>query len=114
MTANIIDTKKITKEQAIKAVLEAEKKSRYAIEKCKAEEDKIMQEARQKSQSIIERTEQRMALIHRICNQLSINEVNRIEQESEEQAKQLLSYEIDFKVATVVVEKIAEMLTEEL
>ncbi|MGK7909342.1 MAG: hypothetical protein AB4040_19200 [Synechococcus sp.] len=114
MTANITDTKKITKEQAIIAVLEAEKKSRYAIEKCKSEEDKIMQEARQKSQKIIERAEQRMAQIHRICNQLSTNEVNRTEQEAEEHAKQLLSCEIDFKIATVVVEKVAEMLTEEL
>lgn len=113
MIGNIDNTTIMTKEQAIGAVLKAERNANLSIEKYKKEEERILQEARRKAQRIIERTEHRMAQVHRICDRLIVNEVHRIEKEAEDQAKQLLSKEVDFKMAQIVVERVAEILTQE-
>ncbi len=114
MLLDIDDTATMTREEAIESVLAAEKAAERAVERCKAEAAQQIQATRQKAQRITDRAEHRIANIHRICDQLTSDQVNRIEQAAEDQAKQLLSHQVDLTVTAAIVEKIAAMLTEDI
>lgn len=114
MLLDIDDTATMTQEEAIESVLAAEKAAERAVERCKAEAAQQIQAARQKAQRITDRAEYRIATIHRICDQLTSDQVNHIEQAAEEPAKQLLSHQVDLTVTAAIVEKIAAMLTEDI
>jgi vacuolar-type H+-ATPase subunit H len=104
----------ITTEHAINLVLEAEKNAQHAVEKCQVEAEQLLQQARQKAQRIKERTDKRITHIHQSCHRFVADEVERLEKEERERAKQQQSEEVDLERVTTMVEQIAKLLTEDV
>ena len=106
-----IDDESLTAEQAMNVVLEAERKARQTVEKCRADSDAILQQARQKSQRIGKRVDDRISRIHQRVARAVTDQVKRLDEEEQQLAKQGYLYRIEHDVVEEVVEQIAELLT---
>lgn len=106
-----IDDESLTAEQAMNVVLEAERKARETVEKCRADSEAILQQARQKSQRIGKRVDDRISRIHQRVARAVTDQVKRLDEEEQQLAKQGYLYRIEHDVVEEVVEQIAELLT---
>lgn len=106
-----IDADSLTAEEAMNVVLEAERKARESVEKCRSEADVILQKARQKSQRIGKRVDDRISRIHQRVARAVTDQVKQLDEEEQQLAKQDYLYRIEHDVVEEVVEHIAELLT---
>jgi cell division septum initiation protein DivIVA len=98
-------------EHAMNRVLAAENEARQALDACSTDARIVLQQARSTAERIVQRSDQRITRIHHHCNRAVAAAVSQLQREQQLKVSRFDSAAVDTAAVTVVVEKIAELLT---